>query len=672
MKNISRNLKHSVALFVLLITISLFTVSCQKEKTVVRNPPPEQTIDAGSNLVNLMREMAENDGTVDNIIDETSCSSIQFPFTVIAGGIEVTIDSIEDLLIIQQLFDDANGDIDIEILFPITIVLPDYSTIVIENQEAFDLFIASCDPSPNECVDFVYPISFSVFNLEFELIDTVVIENDFELFFFLQDLNDNSGNIVSLNFPVSLNYDNGTTIEVNTNIELATAIEAGPENCEVVVDPIDECTAATVESYLLECFWYPRIYDGNPDNPYEFYHFTFSENENLQMTTSSSFNIDALWNVGEFNDKTILLLEANFPIFEPFLGNWEVLECSEDELLLEREDGVQMTFTRDCGPDLANCFGSGQGICDDDLDGFVTVDFQEIASQANCNDTLEYSILFYETYADAVNAANPLPSPYQTTVPNSQTFYYAITNISTGELRYISSFQIEAEDCGGGCENPGILIEDLIVYIPFGNEVKDLISGETLVNTGEFVEDRMGNPNCAIGFFNDDDSILIPSTTENTLQPDGDFTISLWFKMQNDHPGDNEIMFSTQLPGAGGMTLGVYDLNTPLFTTENDPQLNLWDNDWNGEVDVVWTNTDWHHLVITHQNNTTKMFRDGILRNESDLDIDLGFAAQAGYELNAQEFRGHLDDLRVYKRALSDTEIGTLFELEADCYTCFD
>ena len=131
MKKITQLLKKSAALVVLLITVSAFLVSCQEDKVIVQNPPPEQSIEPGSDLVNLMRNVSENDVSVDNIIDGTDCSSIQFPFTVIAGGIEVTIDSIEDLLVIQQIIDDNQGNSNIEILFPITIILPDYTTIVI-------------------------------------------------------------------------------------------------------------------------------------------------------------------------------------------------------------------------------------------------------------------------------------------------------------------------------------------------------------------------------------------------------------------------------------------------------------------------------------------------------------------------------------------------------------
>ena len=34
------------------------------------------------------------------------------------------------------------------------------------------------------------------------------------------------------------------------------------------------------------------------------------------------------------------------------------------------------------------------------------------------------------------------------------------------------------------------------------------------------------------------------------------------------------------------------------------------------------------------------------------------------------DFTGALDDLRVYKRTLSDNEVGDLYNLEGDCYQC--
>ena len=129
-----------------------------------------------------MRSTAANDGSVDDTMDAANCLSINLPVTIIVNGITITINTLEDLEFIQELFDEFDDDEDfLEFLFPITIILNDYTQIVIENQEQLENFIDECTDDNDdviECVDFVYPISFSIYNSDFQIIDTVIIEND--------------------------------------------------------------------------------------------------------------------------------------------------------------------------------------------------------------------------------------------------------------------------------------------------------------------------------------------------------------------------------------------------------------------------------------------------------------------------------------------------------------
>lgn len=140
--------------------------------------------------------------------------------------------------------------------------------------------------------------------------------------------------------------------------------------------------------------------------------------------------------------------------------------------------------------------------------------------------------------------------------------------------------------------------------------------------------------------------------------------------MQNDNLSNFETMFQKGSINTEGFQLAVYDLNTPLVS-DTTYSYGLWDNDWNGEVDVQWDNTDWHHLVITRDsNNTIRLYRDGQLRNideNSTFNIDTG--PLSDYMIG-QFFTGHLDDLRVYKRTLNLSEVNELYNLEADCYQC--
>lgn len=138
--------------------------------------------------------------------------------------------------------------------------------------------------------------------------------------------------------------------------------------------------------------------------------------------------------------------------------------------------------------------------------------------------------------------------------------------------------------------------------------------------------------------------------------------------MQNVNPSDYEHLFRKGIQGQSGFNLSVYDGNTPLFGT---PSAQVWDNDWNAD-NALWEDTEnWHHLAVTFDNsNTARLYRDGVLQNTELFSADIGTTALDYYI--GQNFTGFLDDLRVYKKVLTATEVQTLFELEGDCSTCVE
>ncbi|GEQ84903.1 hypothetical protein ULMS_04110 [Patiriisocius marinistellae] len=524
-----------------------------------------------------------------------------------------------------------------------------------------------------DCIDFVYPISFSVYNTEFVIIDTVVINNAQELLVFLASLILNPNQIVSLNYPVFLEKADGTIIEANNNAELLNIIITALVECDAMVDPMNDCPPLLVSANLQECFWYPKLYDGL--NDFKYNHITFI-NDSIYNMTGFGYSGAARYDVFEQEGNTFIQFRENPVLMFDFVsGTWQVQECEENELaLLHTENEIEMIIAQDCGENLNGCLYGGLGICDDDGDGLVTTNFCDIVTDNSCTNTSAYTVNWFQTIEDVYAQINQLPCEFTFPEPDfgiDTKFYYSINDSTTNEILYIDLFIFESNSCGG-CNNPGILTEDLIVYIPFSGQFKELISDQPLDIDGSFLGLDRDNGLCAIEFTETSDFISFDTAPENWIDGNGDFSISIWFKMQNDVLGDYEVMFSTGQYQSDGFVLGITDFNTPVFNALSSNVFSLFDSDWNQEVDVMWDNTDWHHLVITHEGTTSKMYRDGILRDESDIDINIGGAIDTGYILNSQNYRGLLDDLRVYKRALNETEINTLFNLEVDCYDCLD
>ena len=546
-------LSNNKITYFLILLLFLVGVSCQQEESDIITPDSQEVIDANSNLALLLLQTTSNDGSQDDILDNASCIEINLPVTVTINNELIIINTENDITLVEENIDASDTDDDIiEISFPITITLSNHSEVSVANEEELLQYAINCLGENNiPCVDFQYPISFSVFNSDFQNADVVTINHDEAMYEFMVSIGNDAAIFASLNYPVILIYDNGNTIEINSNIALEAAINNADQNCSFI--PPDICFDVT---------------------------------------------------------------------------------------------------------DLS--------LCDDTNDGFIAFDLTQAVQ--NCSDLELYSVSYYETEADAINQINFIPNPttYTNTIINTQTLYYRVELIVNPTIFQIFPLTLIVEDC---CDNPEVLFDDLVIYMPFSSEFKDLISGYTIDNVdGNFVEDRDGNPTCAYSFVQSD-SLMIPVTPTNQLVQGDAYSISVWFKMQNNNPSDIEVMFQKGTQLGDGFELKAFSLNTPYFIDIYDTS--AIDFDWINQVDVSWENTDWHHLVVTvDENNTVRLYRDNLLRDIlPNSEFDIGSDPLSFFTLG-QGFTGHLDDLRVYKKTLNPTEINQLFTLEADCNTC--
>ncbi|MEL7004204.1 MAG: hypothetical protein AAFN93_15905 [Bacteroidota bacterium] len=167
----------SLAMFLAVILVT----GCQDEVEEVITPPPEEAITSNSNVANLITRTTLRDGSQDNILDSSSCTSIVLPISVIANGLEITIDSIADFVVLERIFDELDDDEDLlEFIFPITVILSDHSEIVINSEEELDNILEGCIEGGNdddiECIDFNYPISVNIFDTNSQVAEVITLQ----------------------------------------------------------------------------------------------------------------------------------------------------------------------------------------------------------------------------------------------------------------------------------------------------------------------------------------------------------------------------------------------------------------------------------------------------------------------------------------------------------------
>ncbi|EDP97898.1 hypothetical protein KAOT1_11812 [Kordia algicida OT-1] len=654
----------------LLLVMTLFFYACQEENTDVSSPDTTETLVNNATLPRLMERITLLDGSIDNMIDNANCFTVNLPVTVSINGTTVEVNSTNDYATIVGLLNQSN-DTAVSISYPITITLSDYSEIIIENEEVLISQISNCS-GPNqpdidiECIDFQYPFSIAVFDVNFEVIETQNITDDESLFYFLETLS--SGVVASINYPISLVNADGTVIAVTSNAELEAAIAAAENTCDEDDDNNyndADCTATQVTESLTDCFWRITNFAGNTQLEYEFYFnqdgsFTFSSEP------TSSIVHEGNWEVTTSDGNLVLVVTNVSNEITAFNNSWIIDECTEDELQLHA-GSQEITLTKSCVNNTPfECFENIQTtICDEEnpFDGFVEMNLVELFIE-NISCTQEYNYSFHTTQADAdANIFALIPNAYTNTA-SQETLYLRIEDLA-GEYQ-VFSITISVEDC---CTNNTVLTNDMILYMPFANQTKDLISNWEASGNYNYVSDRAGNQSCAIAF-DGTETIEIPITNSNQIVQGDAFSVSLWFKMQNTNPSNYEILFQKGSAVSEGFQISVFDLNTPVFS-DADSGYGLWDDPWNMDANLPTDTTNWHHLVVAvDENNTVRLYRDGVQRNEDiNANIDIGSTSLTNYILG-NGFQGHLDDLRVYKTALNPNEVTTLFNLEADCNNC--
>ncbi|MAU16447.1 MAG: hypothetical protein CMH46_13020 [Muricauda sp.] len=360
MKKLIHNMLRAV-----LVVLVLGLSSCQEEYEEVGGGSEDQAITANSSTAVLIEKTSSNDGSYDNIVDRASCFSIQFPYTVNVNGVGVTINSKSDLEVIEEIFDELDDDDDIlDIVFPIVITLSDYSEVNIENQEELEALARECleggDDDDIECIDFVYPITLFTFDIQNQLTGEFQVESDKGMRRFFADLDDNQ--LISIEFPITLKKYDGTEIVVETNAELAAALETAKNDCDEDDDNDyndDDFTEEELDALLVACpFQIRQVIRDEIDNTEQYveYLLTFSEDGTVYMSTFTLDQIMGTWSTS-MTDQGVVL-ELNFENFSDFSGDWYVYELEEGVIKLYKDEGNRVVLKKRCDIDPS-----------DDIDG---------------------------------------------------------------------------------------------------------------------------------------------------------------------------------------------------------------------------------------------------------------------------------------------------------------
>lgn len=182
-----------------------------------------------------------------------------------------------------------------------------------------------------------------------------------------------------------------------------------------------------------------------------------------------------------------------------------------------------------------------------------------------------------------------------------------------------------------------------------GNGNNGTINGATLG------QDRFGQNGMAYAF--DGSSSFIAFNVPNIPTGESPRTVSLWAASQPDPTKGYNLFF-----------WGADQVNRGFGLMNNGSPL-IWDAEaWGNDVHSgVLVDTQWHHLVVAYDGAALSISIDGVQKATGARNLDTPFSnLTVGADLvdGTTFYRGKIDDIRIYDRALSGTEIGQLYAYE--------
>lgn len=479
-------------LFIALLILASFT-ACQKEEDVIIDPTDNsESFNGTSNFAASLLSATQNDGSADNLIDGTSCFSIDFPVDVVANGQQVTLNSIEDLQLVEDIFNLFIGDTDVlDLVFPLTLISEDFSEQVVNDLASFNSLVANCANNISDdlgCLDFQFPITGTLYNAANEQTGTLSINNASEWFNFLNGLG--SDVYVAINYPITVIV-SGTATTVNSNTELTDLFN------QVDCSNSGGNTSTAIEDQLTDGVWYVTYFFDDYDETSDFNGYSFTFNADGTALADNGMQTSGSWST--YTDSGVEKLDLNFGTMDPLeelQDDWEILSVSADLIELRDVSGDgsvdQLTFGR-----TPNSGGGGSGETNALIELMVTDQwYVNLMEEDLENDTCDY-VDYTFTYSldgtvQAVSASRTVNGFW--TVSNSSSGLELILNFNYDgqedpfedlnddwDVLFYDAENIQLEEVSGGNGDVEHLNFGRMPYTGCGNTSPGILEGKWIL-----------------------------------------------------------------------------------------------------------------------------------------------------------------------------------------------
>jgi len=203
----------------------------------------------------------------------------------------------------------------------------------------------------------------------------------------------------------------------------------------------------------------------------------------------------------------------------------------------------------------------------------------------------------------------------------------------------------------------------LVAYYPFNGNANDESGNNNNGTANEGVSltnDKFGNAESAYFFNGVDGRIKLNKDAMNELVY---FTISLWIKISYPNSAAS-IISAANTSTHNEILIHFYDTEKYCIVIKDQPNCT-------NSIDI--SINKWHYISITRSDSIIKFYLDGSLVSEKTVDAHKISVANNGLWLGGDQdvigggwqernqFKGVMDEIRIYNRSLSESEVKLLF-----------
>ena len=218
------------------------------------------------------------------------------------------------------------------------------------------------------------------------------------------------------------------------------------------------------------------------------------------------------------------------------------------------------------------------------------------------------------------------------------------------------------------------LTTELMAYYPFDGDANDASGNDNhgTIHGATLTTDRFGKADSAYHFDGEDDYIEVPDAKPLDLTFAA--SISVWLLYEPQPTQDFYTILEKSDPERGGHSrYGMWIRNDIAEFCVQPADINMPQRCLDSEIPLE--PQQWHHIVGTSDGGTLRIYIDGEFAGEREFPRSAisqnTFELFIGTDLYSDGVvytTGALDEIRIYKRALSEEEILMLFEGEDICY----